>query len=782
MNPIHAHPSRPRPRLDAGQPQPTPARGWTRLLALALALGGAAAALAQAPQEAPPRGAGPDFDGPPPLGPGGFVPGGAGGPGGFGPSGGAMEEMKLVKEFDRNGDGWLNAEERKAAREHLRAQGGPRRGPGGRRGGFGPRGESQEPPQPGARLTPAEVKHFPEAPLYASNVLRTLFLEFESADWEKELADFKNTDVEVPAKLIVDGATYRDVGVHFHGASSYMMLGEGQKRSLTLTLDCIHDNQSLLGYRKLNLLNAHEDPSFLRTVLALQMARAYLPAPKANLVRVVINGESWGLFVNQQHFNKEFLRDAYGTNKGARWKVPGSPNGRGGLNYLGDDPAPYRRIYEIKTKDDPAAWAALIRFCRVLEQTPAAELEQALEPLLDIDETLRFLAWENVVVNGDGYWTRASDYSLYLDAGGKFHVLPYDANETFSAGGGPGGPGGPGGRGGFAGPGGPGGFGPGLIVARQFLDRGDENDDGKLSKTEFTALAEAWCERLDPDQTDALTLEQFSAQLGELLPPPPGFGPPPGPGDVAGGQNPAARVPGARGGAAPFGPAAGPGLPLYQALDANRDRSLTRAEIRGAFAKWFADWDTAGTGTLNEEALRKGLDGVLPQLNFGGPGGMAGGGRMEGPGRMDGPGGMGNRGRGGFGGPGGPRGGGVQLDPLVGLNDASKPLLSKLLAAPALRARYLGYVRDMAGKWLDWHHLGPLAQQYHDLIAADVKADTRKLDSTEAFLTSLTGGGSAETPRAERGFRGPRSISLKDFAEQRRAYLLNYKEPKPASD
>jgi hypothetical protein len=43
--------------------------------------------------------------------------------------------------------------------------------------------------------------------------------------------------------------------------------------------------------------------------------------------------------------------------------------------------------------------------------------------------------------NGDGVWARASDYSLYLDEKGRFHVMPYDANETFSTGGGPGGPG-----------------------------------------------------------------------------------------------------------------------------------------------------------------------------------------------------------------------------------------------------------------------------------------------------------------------------------------------------
>jgi hypothetical protein len=115
----------------------------------------------------------------------------------------------------------------------------------------------------------------------------------------------------------------------------------------------------------------------------------------------------------------------------------------------------------------------------------------------------------------------------------------------------------------------------------------------------------------------------------------------------------------------------------------------------------------------------------------------------------------------------------VELDPLLAATDANKPLISKLLAVPSLRARYLGYVRDIAEKWLDWNQLGPLACQYHDLIAGEVKADTRKLASFEAFEQSLT----AETPATAP--RGPaREISLKSFADQRRAYLLNYPEIK----
>jgi len=116
---------------------------------------------------------------------------------------------------------------------------------------------------------------------------------------------------------------------------------------------------------------------------------------------------------------------------------------------------------------------------------------------------------------------------------------------------------------------------------------------------------------------------------------------------------------------------------------------------------------------------------------------------------------------------------GVELNPLIAANDSEKPLISKLLAVPALRTRYLGCVRDIAENWLDWKKLGPLAQEHHTLIAADVKTDPRKLDSFEAFTKGLA------DDTKEAGVRGPQpTISLKSFADQRRAYLLNLPEIK----
>lgn len=515
----------------------------------------------------------------------GQAPGPGRGPGGPGGIGG---EQKIVERFDRDKNGRLNAAERREARTWLAEQAAAGRG--GR--GFGGRGGVSNPPAPGPRETPANVKPAGRADIYTLDTVRTFFIDFESADWpewrdwEEELEAFNNTDVDVPATVTVDGRKYLDVGVHFRGASSFGGVPRGSKRSINLAFDFADEDQNLGGYRTFNLLNAHTDASFLRTVLYLQIARAYLPAPKANFVRVVINGEYWGLYPNAQQFNKDFVRDFFKTTDGARWKVPGSPGGRGGLEYLGEDVAAYKRLYEIKTKDDRESWTALITLCRVLNETAPEKLEAALAPMLDVNGVLRYLALENVFVNADGYWTRASDYSLYRDTKGRFHVIPHDANETFSLGRG----GGPG-RG--RGPGGP--PPPGAAVAG--------------------------------------------------APPPP----PPPPGGVA--------APG-QVGAQPGGPGRGRG---------------------------------AGTGN-------------------------------------------------------------PELDPLIGLNDPNKPLRSKLLAVPALRERYMSYVNEMARTWLDWKKLEPIVARHQALIRPHVIADTKKLDTIEAF---------------DRG-----AADLKAFADARLAFLM----------
>jgi hypothetical protein len=97
----------------------------------------------------------------------------------------------------------------------------------------------------------------------------------------------------------------------------------------------------------------------------------------------------------------------------------------------------------------------------------------------------------------------------------------------------------------------------------------------------------------------------------------------------------------------------------------------------------------------------------------GGRGGGRGGARPGGgPGGGTGQGGPAGRGPGGNPGAAARPPSGIELDPLVGLDDARKPLRSRLLAVPALKARYLDHVRTIAVDWLDWNKLKVVVEQY----------------------------------------------------------------------
>lgn len=387
--------------------------------------------------------------------PGGGFPGGPGGPGGM------NQSIEVKAQFDQDKNGRLDAAERKAARAWLkenRPQRGRRGpggmgGPGGGPGGFGPGSEgaaaANTGDKQGGKLAPADVKNLADVPLWSPDVVRTFFFEFDDADWFAELSDFYRTDVQVPAKVTVDGVVYRDVGVGFRGNTSFMM-APGRKKSLDLAFDFADPKQSLQGVRNLDLLNANADASMVREMLHGWLANQFAPAQRTALVRVVINGEDHGVYVGAQQFDKEFVVDHFDSKQGWRFKVPPDFSGNGALRYLGDEIAAYKRSYELKGKDDEKAWQGLVDLCTALENAPTDRLEAILPQHLDVDGALWFLALDNAFGDDDGYHSRGSDYLLYRDPKGRFHVLPRDNNEILLAprGRGQGGPGGgPGGGG-----------------------------------------------------------------------------------------------------------------------------------------------------------------------------------------------------------------------------------------------------------------------------------------------------------------------------------------------
>lgn len=171
----------------------------------------------------------------------------------------------------------------------------------------------------------------------------------------------------------------------------------------------------------------------------------------------------------------------------------------------------------------------------------------------------------------------------------------------------PAGPGGGGeggrGRGNFGG-----GFSIASSVGPAMFAQGDANKDQKLSRAEFTTLADTWFDRLDPQKADKVTAAQFAERFYDAVPRPQNASAPDG-------SNPGQRRPSRSTAPAFFG-----------AVDTDKDGSVTRAELRDTFSKWHDQWDTDKGGALTEEKLRAGLNVALPAPQFSGGGGGRGGG------------------------------------------------------------------------------------------------------------------------------------------------------------
>lgn len=178
-------------------------------------------------------------------------------------------------------------------------------------------------------------------------------------------------------------------------------------------------------------------------------------------------------------------------------------------------------------------------------------------------------------------------------------VVPANSSAETNTPASPGGQGG--GRGNF------GGFSVAAGVAPQMFAQADANKDQKLSRAEFTALADTWFDRLDPEKTGKVTAQQFAERFYDAVP------------RATNASAPDTSAPTQRRPSRSTAPA------FVAAADADKDGSVTRLELKNTFTKWYDQWDADKSGALTEEKFRAGLSAAMPAPQFGGAGGGRGG-------------------------------------------------------------------------------------------------------------------------------------------------------------
>lgn len=271
--------------------------------------------------------------------------------------------------------------------------------------------------------------------LYDINTIKELRIIFPKENWDASL-DYKKRKGKkrsTATLVTIDGTKLDSVGVRYKGNSSYNK--DRTKNPLNLKLSYVKKKQRYNGFTTLKLSNVFRDPSFVREVLAFEIARDYMIAPQANFMNVYINDQHFGLYSNVESIGDVFRKTYFGCENNPFFKcdptwgvvIPKhcAVGDKASLQYLGKDPACYQDKYEMKSK---VGWEDLTKLTKALE---GGEMDE-IEKVLDVHQALWMLAFNNVLVNLDSYTGLfCHNYYLYKDSTQRFVPLLWDLNMAF---------------------------------------------------------------------------------------------------------------------------------------------------------------------------------------------------------------------------------------------------------------------------------------------------------------------------------------------------------------
>jgi spore coat protein CotH len=227
------------------------------------------------------------------------------------------------------------------------------------------------------------------------------------------------------ATITFDGLKIEKIAFRTKGNSSLNSLKKSGSHRFSFKLDVNYylPDQELLGEKKVVFNNGFKDPSLIREHLAYGLARDFgIPAPRTAFVDLTVAGEHLGLYTMVETVDGGFLKSHFSDPDGDLYK-PEPPAGN--LTWGGTDPAKYGGL-ECKQNEDTTDHAAFIALVDTLNNQDPSKLAA----VLDIEEALRYLALNVVLVNLDSYLGFGHNFYLYEQAG-VFTVIPWDLNEAF---------------------------------------------------------------------------------------------------------------------------------------------------------------------------------------------------------------------------------------------------------------------------------------------------------------------------------------------------------------
>lgn len=260
----------------------------------------------------------------------------------------------------------------------------------------------------------------PADPLTRNNMYSLSVLpEFHLSLDEQAMAALANEPKQyVSGEFRYADQTLASVGIRLKGNDTLTPLSE--KPSFKIKFNKFVHGQRFLGFEGLTLNNMHTDASMVREWLAYKVFRETgAPAPRTGYALIYVNDEAYGVYLNLEPYNDDFLERVFDDPLGNLYEA------EHGLDVQGDPLRWDQDEGEDDSRED------LARLAEVATR-PNDDVFYGEESHVDLEGFLSFVAAEAFVAHFDGYQGPHNFFVYNEPSVDSWWFLPWNLDQAFA--------------------------------------------------------------------------------------------------------------------------------------------------------------------------------------------------------------------------------------------------------------------------------------------------------------------------------------------------------------
>lgn len=271
-----------------------------------------------------------------------------------------------------------------------------------------------------------------DSALFDSSVVHHIEVTFDDGDYAEIIDTYATTGEKdwIAATVVIDGATYENVGLRLKGNSSLFGLstatsGNPEDLPWLIRLDKYVDGQSVEGHTDIVIRSSSTETALNEAVAQELLDLAGLANQDPIATTFTVNDGETELRLAVELPNDDW-DDANFGDGGVLYKAEST----GDYSYRGDDVEAYTDVFDQEAGEDDLD--PLIDFLEFINTADDATFDTEIGDHLDLDAFATYLAFQDLVGNNDDIDGRGNNSYLHYDYDTeRFTVVSWDLNLAF---------------------------------------------------------------------------------------------------------------------------------------------------------------------------------------------------------------------------------------------------------------------------------------------------------------------------------------------------------------